>query len=98
LIYYEDLISFPEKSLKSILDFLEVDSCNLSDFMDDYELHKQKGVSYYEKFIERSVTKGSQKKLTHHSSLADKNDLKVIRQRLENKYKVLSGKYLKRYL
>jgi hypothetical protein len=97
LIYYEDVITKPKKSLKTILTFLEIDDKLLNGFMRDFKEHKRKGIEYYNQNVETSYTQGDAAKLTFHSSKADNKHIEFIGKKLKTKHKRLFNKYLLRY-
>lgn len=98
LIYYEDLILNPKKTLKKILKFLNISSRNLDDFISSYEFHQKRSLKYYHKVAERGRTEGDANKLNYHSKLTHKDNLSEVKRLVNCEYKDLSIKYLKRYM
>lgn len=93
LIYYEDLIEHPRKTLKSILDFLGEDDRYLNDFMLHFEQHKQNSLDFYTFTDHVSRTKGKKSlfysnKLTKQKKIAIDNAIKNANPQLWNKYLV----------
>ncbi len=94
LIYYEDLINYPNEIIKEILFFLDDSINSLDNFMLNYEEHKQKTVKYYDE-VHHSYSKGDcvdfhQKKYSHQEK-------KNLQNLIKEKDPILWNKYLKRY-
>jgi hypothetical protein len=94
LVYYEDLISDQHKTLKQILNFLEISDQHLDSFVKDLDVHKKISVSMYS-YWSPSRTKGDNAK--YHSSNISKDDKLEIDNMVKEKYPVLYKKYLTRY-
>lgn len=93
IIYYEDLILAPEKEVKKIAIFLNInDQKIIQQFFKHYNAHKAKSINYYKP---GSMTKGNSNKLKWHSSRANKKTIDIIQNTIKNNQ--LYNKYLKRY-
>lgn len=92
LVYYEDLLTYPRSEIKRIIDFLNINDKYLSDFMKDYERHKNNSIKAY---APGSYTKGSNFKF--HSSTLNPKYLDFMTNHLKEKHTELFNKYLKRY-
>ncbi len=89
IIYYEDLITDPETTLKRVLDFLNEPYTRLPLFMKNYRRHKHQALLLYSK----SFTSG--KDLLHHSKTMSPTERKQIDQWIEELYPLQWEKYLK---
>ncbi len=58
LIYYEDLINEPRKTIEKLLTFLNNSINSLDEFMLNYEEHKEKAIKYYNG-VYHSYSKGN---------------------------------------
>lgn len=95
IVYYEDLIEQPEKTLKELLDYLGEDDQYLSSFMQDYEFHKQRSLEFYKFTMHSSKSKG-QSAIFHSNKLTDQQK-QALDEIVKTTYPLLWKKYLKRY-
>lgn len=93
LIYYEDLIAFPEKNLKNILEFLnEPLGETFAEFMSNYDQHKKKALSIKET-LSHNYTNGEE--VFFHSKKLSKADRHKIDTYIARIYPILWETYLK---
>lgn len=93
LVYYEDLIKFPEVILNNIFKFLDInDASNINDFFENFSFHKENGIKSYHA---KSFTKGDVNKLKYHQ-INDNNANKMTLY-LKDKFPKIFDIYLKKY-
>lgn len=92
LIYYEDLITFPEQILAQLLQFLNEPLDPLVEFMANYQMHKQKGLEI-KKTLSQNYTNGQE--TVFHSKKLTKEECKKIDFLIADRYPELWEKYLK---
>ncbi len=95
LIYYEDLISEPERVFRRLLLFLDVSDQYLTKFMSKIDNHKKKSLSFYDNHRFGSKSRGTD--FHFHSRKLDKSELITFDQLVNNNYPSLYVKYLYRY-
>ncbi len=105
LIYYEDLILYPEQEIKKILMFFNISPERSKDFMKNYDYYMKKSTQSYhkemslmskgQKFEDGSFTHG--KKVIYYSKKASKHCLHEIDLFMKRDF-ILFDKYLGRYL
>lgn len=95
IVYYEDLMKYPEKTLKELLKFLGEDDKFLSDFMKDFEFHKKQSLEFYEFTLHKSKTKG--KKTIFYLNKISDEEKKVLDEIIETTHPIFWKKYLMRY-
>lgn len=92
LIYYEDLITFPEQTLAQLLEFLNESLDPLVEFMANYQMHKQKGLEI-KNTLSQNYTNGQE--AVSHSKKLTKEECKKIDFLIAGRYPELWEKYLK---
>ena len=92
IVYYEDLVTNPQQTLKRILNFLEEDDALLGDFMSSYERHRAYSLLYYDKVIGKPVTLG--KSIQHHAIGLSKEKKVEIDRMIAEAYPCLWANYL----
>lgn len=100
LIYYEELLKFPERELTRFINFLNLSNAGLPMLMDGFEEHKKKTIDIYNNKnmdigFAGSVTEG--KDLLYHSKKVSLRDLKEIEAAARTRAPALYDKYLKRF-
>ncbi len=95
LIYYEDLLSQPEKTLKQLVAFFNGDVDEVNAFMLEITKHKKKCVDIYVDYEGPSLTQG--KYLIYHSHQIEDEERKNIDTYVAETYPLLWQKYLNRY-
>ncbi len=93
MIYYEDLITDPEQTLKALLDFLQEPPIYLDAFMACYNEHKKACLGMYAKQEDEPVTHGN--KTTHYSMIIDKPERAKLDTYFAQTVPVLWHHYLK---
>jgi len=93
LIYYEDLIINPQKSIVDTIDFLNVDHTYVDDFFKNYKFHQAQGVMSYH---DTSYTGGQARLKKHQSALPDAL-LNSVTNSIKARHGHIFSKYLKRY-
>ncbi len=97
LVYYEDLLLNPKKTLLNVLEFLGEPSDRLEKFISNLEVHKQYVISLYNsKFHGPSKSGGAD--LLYHSKKFDRKDLTEIDNIIKNLNPEIFEKYLKRFI
>ena len=96
LLYYEDLIAFPERELERLADFLEFDEAATTTFFQNIEEHQIASVQYYNK-NQKSHTKGKPTTLVQHSEAFSLAERQAFDQYYQNYFPDLFQKYLERY-
>ena len=97
LIYYEDLMQYPEKEILKLIKFLKLPAVRYDDLIKNLEKHKRKSVLGYNTY-ENSFTSGDVKKLNYHSSKTlNKEERMAFDKYFKKNYPALFEKYLKRY-
>ncbi len=95
LIYYEDLILFPEKTLHQLAEFFQVDHASVSIFLKNLPLHRENAICIYEQDAGESTTRGEN--IYFHSKFFTKEDLILMDKICEESNPELFKKYLSRY-
>jgi hypothetical protein len=96
LIYYEDFITKPRETLKTVLDFMEQKDQLLDTFMKNFEEHKKISIKFYEgRQATKSMSKG--KDLKFHQKRSPKGFNDELMSTLKSLYPKIFDKYLKRY-
>ena len=95
LIYYEDLITNPVKEYKKLTSFFTEGSERIEAFINEYDLHRQNCIAYYQRFSGKSTTKG--KKKLHHSKKFFPCELAKMDQLAKKHLGELYDKYLIHY-
>lgn len=67
VIYYEDLIREPDKNLRLIGEFLDVDNKEVNKFILNLSEHREKSINAYTSNGHESITRGKASALTYHS-------------------------------
>lgn len=96
LVYYEDLVEEPEKSITDIATFLGLKNKKLATLLDESEVHKKRSIELYNK-NQQSFTSGNIDKLQHHSEMLTIEERKQFDDFFELNYRELFKKYLMRY-
>ena len=96
IVYYEDLIKYPESTLRGVLEFFGENGNYLKDFINNYDRHRATSYNQYTTLLEKSETQGDPNKLKYHSNFLSGDILLQIDQ-LFKEEKVLFDKYLLRY-
>ncbi len=65
-MYYEDLMTDPEREIRRLVEFLDLPRDRLTELLDDLEVHKKASVRLYRQNQE-SYTEGDTGKLSYHS-------------------------------
>lgn len=95
LIYYEDLITEPEKELYRLAEFFKVEDHNIKEFMNDFKKHKRKSLRITAGETQKPETNGNA--LIHHSNKISKPRRIELDNHLIENFSDLFEKYLKRY-
>lgn len=95
LIYYEDLLTHPEKELRKIVAFMGLDENKLNSFMEKYEYYRDSSIQAYHTLQDPSASKG--KDLLYHSRQRPKERMKEWDERIKESHPDMFEKYLKRY-
>jgi len=93
LIYYEDLISKPNREITKLSKFLGLDADKTIAFLTQCDQHKKTSVEYYDSFA-GSQTKGEA--IKHHAKSVSQKSLATLTNMMK-KHPVLYKKYLRRY-
>jgi len=91
LIYYEDIITNLDNTLKQICNFINIDDTHLNDFIKNVSNHKKNSLSIYG----QSHTKG--KNIKSHSHKLNKGEKIKWDTFIKIKLGEISDKYLERY-
>ena len=91
LIYYEDLILEPEKTLKGLMKFLDQDETLVDTFMAHYK--EMQNISYSKYKNTQSYLGG----INHHTSLMSKEIIFQCDEFVKNRYPQYWDKYLSRF-
>jgi len=94
LVYYEDLITKPKKSILQVIDFLEVDHKYMNEFFNKYNFHKNQGIKSYHG---GSFTHGDSNRLREHQNALPQEMLVFMTDAMKNRHPEIFNKYLKRY-
>lgn len=94
IIYYEDLITHPQRTLKTLLDFLHVEPTYLDSLMQNYEYHKNCCIKFYNGPADSTSKASSIKFHTKNISLKTLLGYDQLVQKINED---LSQKYLTRY-
>ena len=89
LIYYEDLLAKPTQTLKKILLFLYEPIDRLDNFINEYEVHKQKAIEMYK------VSESEGNDLLFHSRLINLDHRKQIDEWIAQLYPFIWQEYLR---
>jgi len=92
LIYYEDLMTNPEKQIRRVGKFLDVPT---EDFINNYEYYKEDSLSNKPYPERKSFTRGED--LTFHSRQLSLKERTIFDNFYERNYTDLFNKYLTRY-
>ncbi len=100
LVFYEDIILDPKKTLTSLLTFLEVDLSNLDEYVDNFESYKSKCLeSYQNQFSSQgspaSISKG--KDILFYCKSVSEELLQKIDEEIKDSNFFIWQKYLKRF-
>jgi sulfotransferase family protein len=99
LIYYEDLITYPEKEIKRIFEFLNIENEKLVYLLNNIDKIKKASIdSYTKNNLHSSITKGESNNLSYHANenLTEQQQNKFCQFYKNNYYKIYE-KYLSRY-
>ena len=91
LIYYEDMITEPAGTFERVISFLGDSPAGITDFMSNYNHHKQTALKMYDQ-SEGSQTQGNSTIL--HSQKLSKSDCEKFDQCMKASYQHLWDKYL----
>ncbi len=95
VIYYEDLMQYPEENIKKILKFCKLSTDKLYNFLENYDKHTKSVLSMYSKTVAKTQTDGN---LALHYSLGLMSDVKfAIDEAYRNYGKIAYDKYFKKY-
>lgn len=96
LVYYEDLIVYPEREIEKIISFLGMKNhFLLKAFMKDYYLHKSKMVEYYHHNVDPSQTKG--RCVSYHKNKLSRPQLELLNDWIKEQPEEIK-QHLNRYL
>lgn len=95
LIYYEDLISDIESTLKKLCDFFNVDRSIVNSFMEQYNYHVKNELNLYNTQSRKTITNGN--KTLYYSNELSREDLKTADLNISFIHPDLWKKYLKRF-
>ncbi len=97
LIYYEDFICDPEETLAKVMEFVQQpDEERLQQFMENFPMHRQKVLYYYqENRIGGTQSQGTD--ILHHSRNVPEEKLIRLDHYVQKKFPHLFEKYLSRY-
>lgn len=95
IVYYEDLIERPEKTLKELLDFLGEDDQHLSEFMQNYAFHKEQSLEFYKFTNHASKSKGAS--AIFYSTKLSSEERTALDDVIKSTQPLLWDKYLIRY-
>lgn len=91
LIYYEDLMEYPEATLKAVIRFLGKDEALVDNFMKNYLLYRKESLENYADT--QSISKG----LLYHTSLMSQEAISHFDNFMKTNYPDYWEKYLSRY-
>lgn len=97
LVYYDELIKNPERTLNNLLKFTQEDSDKLNEFMKNYDYHKNFSLKKYSNLIQPPITKGEINKITFHRNKLSINQRHELDNYINRKFPNLFEKYLIRY-
>ena len=95
LLYYEDLIQFPEETFHQLADFFQVDHEIISLFLQDFDFHRNNAITIYERDQSNSFSKG--KDVHYHGkflTIEQKKEFDFVCEEMEPE---LFNSYLIRY-
>lgn len=92
LIYYEDLITFPQEALTAVLQFMQEPIGGIVEFMRDYSNHKKIGLAIKER-LSHNFTNGEG--VIFHSNKLTKQSRETIDKFITERYPLLWEIYLK---
>jgi hypothetical protein len=95
LVYYEDFISNPRKTLSELLLFLGESGDKLTSFLSCYDEYKNRSLKFYQQYI--GATKSRGEDLLYHSKLIPFEDRLKMESFVKENYPYIWGKYLYRY-
>ncbi len=93
MIYYEDLISDPEQTLKGLLAFLQEPPIYLDAFIACYDEHKKACLGMYAQQEDEPVTQGN--KAIHYSMIINKSERVKLDNYFAQTVPTIWDKYLK---
>ena len=99
LIYYEDLITEPKKTLMDVANFIDIPDgeMKVNDYIDNIDAHIEKSLKICGNNSSAPITKGDATKLIHHSKILSDAEKRKIDQHLQDNFNPLFEKYLLRY-
>jgi hypothetical protein len=93
LVYYEDLIVDPKKTITRMIDWSGIDKQHLEEFLENYEDHRQKSVSDYQPGSHSGGTSRS-----HHAQQLPRDVRKQFTTHIARTQPKLFSTYLRRYM
>ncbi len=97
LIYYEDLQTDPEPTIRRVADFFSVDQAKVDDMIAHLDEHYEASVSSYTKSGHDSFTAGTKRMDYHSKSNLTPEQINEFDDYYFNNYPKLAKKYLARY-
>lgn len=96
LLYYEDLVGDPHRSIPQLADFLDLDPTRVQRFLDDLETHRSESVDAYRQGGHASETEG--RDTSHHAKarLTDAQ-MREFDDYYRTRHPELFARYLARY-
>lgn len=94
LVYYEDLLTQPEKIIPQIVKYIGEPTWKIEEFLDNIEMHKELCLRYY-RWRHGSWTEG--KDLTYHSKSLSPEEIQILYRHIKETNPKLWNKYLSRY-
>lgn len=92
VVYYEDMMTQPEKEIQKICNFLGGDKDEVSKFFFEYDEHRKSSLALYEKYWDGSKTFG--RHMQYHVQSLDKNALEsletLVKESSKEVYKIIS--------
>jgi hypothetical protein len=95
LIYYEDLMQFPEETFYKLADFFQVGHEHILLFLQDYKKHKHNSMGIYERDQSQCMSQG--KDIHFHGKKFSSEELHVLDATCEQLIPELFQAYLIRY-
>lgn len=96
IIYYEDLIQEPKKTIIQIVEFMELDLHKVQNFMKSYDYFFNLSINFYDNKGSGGKSKTKGNKIIHHSSKLNEKQKKKFEVYLNKNYCKLLP-YLKKY-
>ena len=97
VLYYEDIVKYPKREFLKIATFLDVDSQNVGQFVDNIAEHKKQVLSFYKEIGKTtSITSGNH--LNHFASEWTEDQIKIVDSSVKYYYPDIYKKYLYRYM